>query len=272
MFGFSERIPWRAARWAVGVLATAWLPCVAAIASEPDPQVWIDGPRWTVSLPSEKFLRVLNPLGDIRARKAGGDELTVLAIVQRFSIDQKDAKVEIRESAAGVEVVTRYPSAEKKPQSDLSRGRIDLTLLVPAGRTFDLQTASGLLESKGIERNVKARTDSGRIRITSSLKVSAQSETGSMLVVLRDPGKERSAELSTKSGEIRLDYLRSDSIALEATTRGKIISSSAQDEGKVRRLEDGKSKLRIGSAPPFINIRSETGGIQLMPGGPLDLR
>ena len=227
------------------------------------PQVWVDTARWQVELPADSALRVSNRLGDIRARSSGDGKLLVVAIIQRFSPEQKDADVSISRKEGQVVVETRYPSAEIRNQDGRLNGRIDLSLLVPAGLEMQVETDHGLIEIKGVKRDLTARTSSGRLRVTTGRRVSAQTGSGELRAVLKNPSVSRPARLETRDGPLRVDLLDQPDLSLRARTAGEIIPWLGSAGEKLVSRENGLSELRVGDAPFSVDALSAVASIEV---------
>lgn len=229
----------------------------------PEPEVFIESERREISLPQEATLRVVNLLGDVRARGTEADQLSVISVIQRFRPDQDDARVAIEEKEGRVEVTTHFPSAIAEATDRGLAGRIDVTILVPSGARMEVETKAGLIEVKGVGRDLQARSRSGRIRVSTSQGVSAHSESGLVGVTLRDPGAERPARLTTRSGDIRADFPEDPLPALFARTGGAIEVHSLPKNPT--RDEDNPtiSVLKIGKTPAVVHVESQTGSIAL---------
>ncbi len=228
-----------------------------------EPQVWVDTSRWQVELPADSALRVSNRLGDIRARSSGDGKLLVVAIIQRFAPEQTDADVSISTKEGEVVVETHYPSAEIRNEDGRLNGRIDLSLLVPAGLEMQVETDHGLIEVKGVKRDLTARTSSGRLRVTTGRRVSAQTGSGELRVVLKNPSVARPARLETKDGPLRVDLLDRPDLSLRARTAGEILLWPGRMGEKLVSRENGLSELRLGNEPFALEALSATASIEI---------
>ncbi len=250
---------------AVAVLAFFSVRVAVTSAGElaAQPEVWIESPRWVVDLPEDSTLTISNPLGDVRGRSSGDDKLLVVGIIQRLAPDQDDGEVLISSSEGEVVVRTVYPSASELAQDGRPNGRIDLSVLVPAGRSMDVETRHGLIEIKGIKRDLKVRTGSGRLRVTTGLALSAQTESGELRVVLKNPTVAHPARLATETGELRIDLPDQPKIAIRARTAGQLrLTGGSLAEVPIDR-EGGVSGVQSGNAPWMVDARSEAGLVEI---------
>lgn len=238
-------------------------PAAGDEAAGSEPEVWIESARWSVELPPDAVLRVANELGDIRGRSSGDDKLLVAATIQRFAVDQHDSEVLISSEGGEVSVRTRYPSAEKRRPDGRLNGRIDLAVLVPSGKSMIVETQEGLIEVKGVDRDLSAKTGSGRIRVTTRRALDAETGAGELVAVIRKPGEETPARVKTGSGRLLLDVLNRPDLSLLATTGGSISKRLDDYEAATLVRQGSTSDLRLGKAPWFLEASSKTGSIQI---------
>lgn len=238
---------------------------VAAREGEPavPPEVWVESPRWVVDLPKDSTLTISNPLGDVRGRSSGDEKLMVVGIIQRLAPDQDDGEVLISSDEGEVNVRTVYPSASALAQNGRPNGRIDLSVLVPAGRAMVVETQHGLIEIKGIKRDLNLRTGSGRLRVTTGLALTAQTESGELRAVLKNPSAAHLARLSTKTGELRVDLPDQAELAIRARTGGEL-RLKGTSLAKVPIVREGElSTLEAGKSPWILDARSESGLVEI---------
>ena len=264
------------ARSMAGCLALGLFLCpwggVSAEQAKGEPEVWIETERWPVELPAGTVLRVSNVLGDVRGRSSGDDKLLVVATIQRFEAGQEDAEVLISHEADEVVVTTRYPSAENRRPDGRLNGRIDLSLLVPAGSKMIVETGPGLIEVKGVDRDLAARTTSGRLRVTTSRALTAETRGGELVAVIRKPSAASPARLVTSGGSLRVDVLNLPDLTLSAKTAAPIATSLGDYPGARVRETDGVSQLRLGKPPWLVEVSSAKGPIEIRARPPHELR
>jgi hypothetical protein len=244
------------------------------VASAPraDNDVWLDTSRREFELPADSLLRVSNYMGDVRARSSGDDKLLLVVVTQRFEADQNDAEVEASEMPGGLSITTHYPSAVAGKKNGRLAGRIDISLLIPAGRSLEIETRHGLIEVKGVDRDLVAETGSGNLRITSARSVSARTVDGEIRTALRHPAPEHPARFESRGGSIRIDFLDVPELPIRATTGGEIIQKLGERSGTRVEWLDGQGRLEVGSGPPTLEVISKTGRVELRAVGAHELR
>ncbi|MCH2170174.1 DUF4097 domain-containing protein [Myxococcota bacterium] len=246
----------------LSLIACVLLGDVASGQPPPD-EFRVDDFQWTGDLSPSQVLRVHNPFGDIRARSSGDDRLSVAAMIQRFSRDQTDARIEIHQDRTPVEIEIHYPSATRPGPDGRKRGRIDLALLVPPGVRLEISTDHGNIEAKGVDRPLLTHSQSGDLRVSTSRPVDARTGSGRINATLRSPDPGEPDRFATQTGDIRVDFPKSGDVGVEARTRGSIVPHGL-DESRFRLSHDGESSvLQLGSGSPAIRVESNQGTIDL---------
>lgn len=163
-------------RLGVLVLAAALAGC-ATPSPRAAPEVFeLDSFLWRAEAEETPQAVVLatNEWGDLRVRTADRGGLVVSAMVQKIGSTRDELEVRVDESADTVVV-------EVVPLVAEPRGRVDLTLMVPAGKRLEATTRDGLAEIK-YRGEVVARSRGGEVTVQAAERASAQSETGSVTV------------------------------------------------------------------------------------------
>ena len=233
----------------------------AASKNKKDPEFTIQTQRQQVRLPSTKTLRVINHLGDVRARRAKASDLNVISIVQRFKKDQTDAKTLVNTEGDEVVITTSYPSATQSGNGAKRQGRIDLSLLIPHGTNLIVETKDGMIEIKGVHRRIEAKSGTGRIRVSTGRRLKAHTDYGTLGITLGSPTPRESAQVSTLTGAIKVDFAGDPMPSLRAQTRGKIVGTYIDSEPALMEGSTDTYVLESGKAPYNLKIESQKGNI-----------
>lgn len=225
-----------------------------------NPDFSIETRREQIRLSPTKKLRVVNHLGDVRARRAKGSELNIISIVQRFKKDQTDAKTLIHTEDDQVEITTSYPSAIQAEGQE-RQGRIDLSLLVPHGADFTVETKDGLIEIKGVHRRIEAQSESGRVRVSTGRRLKAHSDSGRLGITLGSPTPSESADLSTLTGVIQVDFADYPMPSIRVQTKGQINAKDIPGTVTVMEGSNDVYVLESGKKPYNLRVQSEEGSI-----------
>jgi len=223
----------------------------------------IETQRQNIPLTRTKSLRIINHLGDVRARHAKGSDLNVISVIQLFRKDQNDAKTLIKTEGKEIEITTAYPSAVKGATEEGLQGRIDLSLLVPYGADLIVETKDGVIEVKNVQRRIDARSESGRIRISTGRRLNAHSDSGKLGITLGSPTKVENARVSSVTGDIHVDFSNSPMPSITAETRGQITEKGIGEEPSPKEKNPEIHVLKKGAQPGNLQVESQEGKIFL---------
>jgi hypothetical protein len=128
---------------------------------------------------------------------------------------------------------------------------------------MEVETGNGLIEIKGIKRDLVARTTTGRLRVTTGRSLSAETRSGELRVALKNPTQANPARLQTKSGELRVDLLDAPGLAVRARSGGALRSAGGSLAKAAVSREAGISEIRLGDEPWVLEALSESGLIEV---------
>ena len=146
------------------VVVASLNPLSGATAREISAEDWlIEKVQWSAELGAAGTVRVRNSFGDLRVRPSEDGQVLVSAVVQRHVEDALRARVDSRrpDSEFEIEVVfapETAPTPSSEPES-WQRRRVDLTLFLPLAPVLIAETEDGLIEIKGLESRIEARSD-----------------------------------------------------------------------------------------------------------------
>lgn len=239
----------------------------AAAAGAQEAEDWkIERLRWEGPAAAVETIRIHNPYGDVRCRPAPGDEMSITAIVQRHERDADVAELQVTPgSALGVEVAWVAGDAEHGGEfvDGMERRRVDLMVLVPAGPTLDIRTASGLLEAKSLANDVRAATARGDVVLAIAGTPTVLTDGGRVDVTLRGTDWSGPARLETATGQITVWLPPATDALVEAATEG-ILSTDFSIE--VNRSAGGRRKSAravLGEGARRLTLTSVKGDVRL---------
>jgi hypothetical protein len=226
--------------------------------------------RWAWSGPAGEVIEVENVFGDLRIRGAATDQVEVTAVLQHVVGDPRRLRVAIDESgpALAVSVVVERDPTVAAPASEtaeMRRRRVDLVVMVPATAELRAWTDGGLLEVKGVDADVAAQTESGRILLKVGGGARVRSERGDVEVVFANANWDQAPEIVTGTGEALIWLPRMASVAASIATRGEISTdyslSIARDPNE-ERLKLAEARIDGGEFP--LHIQSTRGRVRLL--------
>ena len=253
-------LPWPSV--AVLALLVAALPAPATEPGLEEP-FWLTTTRREVELPPTTALQVSNRYGDVRARGVHTGPLQVIAVVQRFEEDQEEARIQILEESGTLRVEIHYPSADPPQAGDPLQGRVDVTVMVPRGGALRLESDAGLIEAKGVDRNLFAQSNSGRLEVITSRPLETSNREGDTQLLLKVSDPEHPHRIRSASGDIELNVPASEPLSLRARTGGKITPRLSTDLEPLLEDMGEERELRVGTAPFTIQLESASGDIEL---------
>ena len=168
--------------------------------------------RWQAGATTQAAVTATNEWGDIRVRTAQRGGVAVSAMIQRIGTPAEELAVRVDE---GEDVVT----VAVVPLVAAPRGRVDLTLMVPAGMRLEVATRDGVAEVK-YKGDAAVRTVGGAVTLLTPGHASVETSSGDVEAKLTAKGWERPVTIASDSGDVTL-WLPTDAAAtLEAEAGG----------------------------------------------------
>ena len=240
------------------------LPAIGeTAAAQPPPEEYVGFStlQQETALDAETALHVSNRYGDVRARGSATETLRVIAAVQRFEAEQPEPRIQIQEEEGARHLVVHFPSADPVQPGDPLQGRVDITVLVPPGRTLHLETDTGLIEAKGVQRDLFARSRGGRLEVITSRPLDTRADQGETQLLLRRSFRERPHRIRSQSGDIQVNVPSSETLSLRAHTKSGEMTN--QLSPSFEPVIDENGALHVGPAPFAIDVESTSGNIEL---------
>lgn len=125
-----------------------------------------------------KVLEIDNPYGEIHVRQTTSSALAWQGVEQRIGSRPRVAEVHPFQRGDRQGVHIRYPGIDPRKPADPRKGRVDLYVFVPVGMLVDVRSDFGAIQVRRLRDDVKARSRSGLIVVTSRGAVDAESESG----------------------------------------------------------------------------------------------
>ena len=238
------------------------LMTVPAAAAETEETWQKESAQWLETIEPGGTIRVVNPLGDIRARFGGyEDQVEVLATLQYTDQQASRPQVTLSRVGAGLDISTDWTQGDGARQ-----GRVDLVVFVPQGATLDARTDDGLLEAKGLKGDLIASSIKGEVRLRSIQgRVNAKSARGPISAALETGATDESQSITTETGDIEVYLWEDANLQVRLATSGEI-STDFSIEIEHRRFEEpGKlGRATIGKGGPQLVLESKRGRVRLL--------
>jgi hypothetical protein len=231
-------------------------------AAEADESWKKESAQWLEAIEPGERVRVVNPLGDIRARFGGYEnQVEILATLQYTDQQTSLPEVSLNRIDGGLDVSTHWTQGE-----GAGRGRVDLVVFVPQGATLDARTEDGLLEAKGLKSDLIASSLQGEIRIRSIRgSVNAKSSRGAISTALESGATEQPQAITTETGDIEVYLWEDAAMQVRLATSGEISTDFSIEIDHRRFEEPGKhGRATIGKGGPQLVLESKRGRVRLL--------
>ncbi len=229
---------------------------------------------WTGNVAPGRGVTVVNHFGSIRARFGGYQgQVEVFANVQHFAGEGPRLVVRTRESQDGVEVTVGYVPDSANADAELvtvpdpdHKKRADMVVYVPQGAPLSASTDHGLLDARGLESDVRARTVSGEL---TARKVDGELdfETGSgdVLVTLEKWDSARRHSFASASGDLSIVFGGEVNAVIRVATSGLISTDfSMKIDYQTDRRPIKRGEALAGKGSSAVEISSSDGHIRLI--------
>jgi hypothetical protein len=208
---------------------------------------------------------VENSFGDVRVRGLPSNDYEVLVVAQRHADDPRRAQVVAEERDGTLHIEVQYPD---EPPAEIPEAwrkrRVDLTVLVPAAATLELETRLGTIQAKGLEGDVEATSHTGNVQIVTAGRIRARSDHGKVQAEFRGTGWQRQPVLETLTGDIRVLLPRGARLQALVETRGEITTDYTIRIDRVAGSLLKRGEALIGGGGPELVLKSERGAVKLL--------
>ena len=221
-----------------------------------EPTVEFERFQRVLALGDEAHVRIVNPLGDIRVRNAGGGEPLFSVVIQRIDGEQRPIDFDIE--ADGGSGSIRIGAA------DDFNGRVDAVLLAPNRSHIVAETVGGLIEIRRSRGGADATSESGDINFRTGGRVSGRTATGDIAYSWRGDGNWRGrSELETGAGDIVISLPRSVNASIDASAGGGIDNALPVDIVTVGESDAGTLTVQVNDGGNEIHARTGTGNLTI---------
>ncbi len=236
------------------LLSLALLP---AAAQEPPPADWtIDNWRWQGELAPSTSVEVDNPWGDVRLRASDAREMESSAMIQRRNADPVRAEVRVSRRGSVIKFVVAYPAA---PRGDLHR--VDLALFVPKGAPVAVRTRAGMIQARGLANDLRLRSTSGNVVVSTSGTVRIDTREGDVDVTLSGSAWSSAPRLVSRDGDITLRLDAESEARVDVRTRGEI---TVKAPARLERRRSG-AVVTFGHGTKPLSLHTRSGHVTLLP-------
>ena len=191
---------------------------------------------------------ITNLVGDVRVRDATEPTLVVVAMVQQRRDDPRQAVVKRVEGPAGQVEATFTGDAPDNLYPPGRAPRVDLTVFVPPGSAVSITTAGGRIEAKGVEGDVIARSDTGKILVRTPGLIDASSRRGDVDVLIKKLGRGRVYRAGSDAGKVSVRLPHTGAATVRAATTGRIASDYSMSVRHVATSTHKQATIEFGTS------------------------
>jgi hypothetical protein len=233
---------------------------------------------WRGRVASGQSIEIKGVNGSIRAERATGADVEVVAVKSARHGDPNSVTVQVVPHASGVTVCAVYPSSSLGRPNECAPGngghmnvnnndvRVEFTVRVPAGVDFIGRTVNGEIEAASLAGDVEARTVNGKIRISTTGWAEGNTVNGSITARMGQASGPRPLEFQTVNGGIDLELPPAVNATLHASTVNGHISTDfpLMIRGKFTGRQISGA---IGQGGPELSLKTVNGSIDLRRSG-----
>lgn len=179
----------------------------------------IETARWSGPLPGAAGLDVDNPRGDLRLRGADGDQVELVAELQRLGPPERRARLDVAPDGDRLVVRVLVPDGERLRLED----RVDLVLLLPRRAAVTARVGFGRLEARGLTGRLEASSSSGALALDLAGPARARSISGAIEAQVDRAALAAGVELASGAGGVRVELARDAEGEIEIRSRDRIL-------------------------------------------------
>ena len=191
-------------RLGCGFLVFALLSAAAAFAQQDTKNF-----HWNGKLAADQTVTVKTINGNVQADPASGDNVEVTA--QASGTYAQQVKFQVRQDSDGVTICETYPGhdscgghSQGNHNNNNDHTRISYEIHVPAANRFAGHSVNGNVTARNLDRQVKASTVNGTVKVSTKSWAEAESVNGSVDVTMGNTNWTGTLRLASVNGAIHV--------------------------------------------------------------------
>jgi DUF4097 and DUF4098 domain-containing protein YvlB len=224
--------------------------------------------HWNGQLSDNQTVTVKTINGDVDAEPASGNQVDVTA--EASGRDAQEVRFEARPDANGVTICEIYPgvdscSGSSSGHHDNNRMRIHYTVRVPAANRFTAQSVNGGISARDLDREVKAATVNGSVKVSTKSWAEAKSVNGSVDAMLGSANWSGTLNLESVNGAIHVGLPSNANTDVDVRTVNGSFSSDFPVTSQA--FMSHHVQGRIGSGGRELKLSTVNGSVHLVKSG-----
>jgi hypothetical protein len=259
------------------IAGTATLAVLTAVAAAQAAAQQSEEFRWSGRLEPGQVLEVRGLNGEIRAERATGPDVEVVAVKTARRSDPASVTIEVIPHPGGVTICSLYPAPPNRPANECAPGEsrmnvrnndvnVAYMVRVPDGVRLLARTTNGIVDVNGLTADVDVSTTNGGIRIVTQGVARARTTNGDIDVTMGSTGT-GDLEFRTTNGDVTVTLPADLNAEFSAATTNGNFSSDfpvmVQGSFGPRRMEgrigNGGRQLELGTTNGDIRLRRSGG-------------
>lgn len=189
-------------RLGCGFLVFALLSAAAAFAQQDTKDF-----HWNGKLATDQTVTVKTINGNVQADPASGDEVEVTA--QATGTYAQQVNFQVHQDSTGVTICETYPGHDScgghsEGHHNNDHTRISYQVHVPAANRFSAHSVNGNVTARSLDRQVKASTVNGTVKVSTKSWAEAESVNGSVEVTMGNANWTGTLRLASVNGAIHV--------------------------------------------------------------------
>ncbi|HEU5412649.1 MAG TPA: DUF4097 family beta strand repeat-containing protein [Candidatus Angelobacter sp.] len=245
-------------------LALSFLLALSSLALAQDTKNF----NWNGQLSPGQTVTIKSINGDIDASPAPGNQVEVTA--EASGRDAQDVQFEARPDSDGVTICEIYPGVDScnggsTEHHNNNHIRIHYTVHVPAANRFTAQSVNGGIVAKDLDREVKANTVNGGVKVSTKSWAEARSVNGSVEAMMGSANWEGTLHLESVNGAIHVGLPANANTDVEVRTVNGSFSSELPVNSQA--LTSHHVQGRIGNGGRELKLSTVNGSVHLVKSG-----
>jgi len=216
---------------AIFLFSIALLGCKESPPSYTTSDVTLHKYNWQGDVPTKRKVRLINRYGNISTRNTNQSNIEIAGVIQKVGTDAPTPEVKVVEQDGVMNIEVFYKTASIDKYNNRI-GRIDLGIYVPKGVSLELITDFGDIKAKKHRSKIIAKTQTGKIKLSTHNVFQALSYSGDISLDLlnwkrpRFPvnSKKNQYEAFTREGDIKIYFKNTISLSIHAESGNGIHS------------------------------------------------